>query len=169
MTPSTISPLDSVTFIILSMLLVFLAHRLVIYISIRKVQLVERPTEPKGAAAAQSAVATPKPTPLTIRISGLPNTISKDQLRTLLEDLHKTTPPCKNILYLSLVPSISSGTKKTATVSYQDVPKEFEHCKAFTVQHSATLLGSKEEICMQVDAHFCGLTPLDTPDKPTVE
>jgi len=109
----------------------------------------------------------PKLTPLTVRISGLPNTMTASELRSLLNDLHK--PARRNLQQLSLAPSLAGRLKKTATVSYRDVPRELKNCRQSVVTLSVPLPDSNEELDLQFDAHFFGLTPLYTPENPAVE
>lgn len=112
-----------------------------------------------------------KPVVLTVRISGISDSFLEIELRSILESLDDkgSNSESKRIISrLSLTPSVSGSTGKTATVSYRDLPEVLRPCMKppFSLD-PLTPNGHGES--MVVDTHFRGLTSLYTPETPSVE
>lgn len=139
----------------------------------------KRPAEPRPGPEVQ-----PRPQTRTnakrntLRISAIPIRITKEYLSKILEGLtplrNETTKGkhhrASNIHSLSLAPSASafdSDKYQVATVTFKEIPSALAVSNTDTI--IAVLEVEGEEIEVDVDMHFRGLTPLNNVSNPSVE
>lgn len=159
-------------------------------IEIRTASGTKRPAEPEPDPEVQPRQTSTSAKRITLRISSIPIRVTKEYLSRMLEGL---TPPRNqtdeaidqpqnpqkrhrgtNICSLSLAPSSSgydSDTYQVATVTFREIPTALAGCvsNTNTIIVSLGVDGGGEEIEVDVDSHFRGLTPLNHPSNPLVE
>lgn len=141
------------------------------------IQAAKRPAEAEAEdGAPTSSVAQPM---ITLRISCIPITATKDSLNQGLERLttHKNTISEgkrrreDNIRSFSLAPSplAIDSRYQVATVTFKEIPLALKPCLSDfgTIHIPVEVAGVKVELA--VDSHFQGLTPLNNPANPSVE
>lgn len=139
----------------------------------------KRPAEPGSGSEVQPQPRTGTGAKrITLRISGIPIRITKEYLSKALEGLaplrNETTEAkhhrASNIHSLSLAPSASafdSDKYQVATVTFKEIPSALSVSNTDTI--IAVLEVEGEEIEVDVDMHFRGLTPLNDVSNPSVE
>lgn len=149
---------------------------------------MKRPAEPVCGPAIQPhhQPKAPNLKPITLRMSNIPIGITKVNLSRILEGLEliRTTgieefPQTgakqrrrTNIHSLSLAPAASSFDSdqfQVATITFKEIPPELAHCVSETGPGIVTLEAEGEDIEVDVDTHFQGLTPLNHASSPSVE
>lgn len=139
----------------------------------------KRPAEPGPGPEVQPQLRTgANAKRTTLRISGIPIHITKEYLSKTLEGLaplqNETTGAkhhrVSNIHFLSLAPSAStfdSDKYQVATVTFKEIPSALAVSNTDTT--TAVLEVEGEEIEVDIDMHFRGLTPLNHASNPSVE
>lgn len=152
---------------------------------IRSASGTKRPAEPGPGPEVQPRQTSTSIKRITLRISRIPIRVTKEHLLMVLEGLAPLRNPTdeaidpkrhrgSNIYSLSLAPSSSvcdSEEYQVATVTFKEIPTALAGCvsNANTIIASLGLDGEGEEVEVDVDSHFRGLTPLNHPSNPLVE
>ncbi|KAL0631451.1 hypothetical protein Q9L58_009683 [Maublancomyces gigas] len=142
----------------------------------------KRPTEPGPDPEVQPRQTSTGIKRITLRISSIPIRVTKGRLLMILEGLTPFRNPTDeakrhrgtNIDSLSLAPSSSvcdSDAYQVATVTFKEIPTALAGCvsSASTIIASLGVDGGGEEIEVDVDSHFRGLTPLNHLANPSVD
>ncbi|TGZ77413.1 hypothetical protein EX30DRAFT_199508 [Ascodesmis nigricans] len=125
-------------------------------------------TSPTTSSGKSSGSVPHSSKPRSLRISGIPSTVSTADFRNFLEQLLPSPAGCsdENVLLLSLVPFL--GGAQVATVCFKNEPRVFATCSpGATVYITFTHEGKLHELV--VDCDFFGLTPLYCSSDPTEE
>lgn len=149
---------------------------------------IKRPAEPSRGLDIQPhpQLKAPNLKPITLRMSNIPIGITKVNLSRILEGLEliKTSDiedfrqtgakqlRGTNIHSLSLAPAASSfdtDQYQVATITFKEIPLELAHCVSEAGPAVVTLEAEGEDIEVDVDTHFQGLTPLNRASNPSVE
>lgn len=160
---------------------------------IRSASGTKRPAEPGPGPEVQPRQTSTSIKRITLRISRIPIRVTKEHLLMILEGLAPLRNPTdeeidqlrnptneakrhrgSNIYSLSLAPSSSvcdSEEYQVATVTFKEIPTALAGCvsNASTIIASLGVDGEGEEVEVDVDSHFRGLTPLNHPSNPLVE
>lgn len=116
---------------------------------------------------------------ITLRISSIPTTITKECLSQILESLKSQDTKTEgkrrresNIHSFSLAPSASapdSHRYQVATATFKEIPPSLVCCVSNTDTIHRWMEAAGERFEVGVDSHFRGLTPLNNPSNPSVE
>lgn len=139
-----------------------------------------RPAESIGLEIQPQAQ--PKPSiSITLRMSSIPITVTREGLCRILEGLatfhsfhidEAKHPRGSNIRSFSLAPSPSSFDSdkyQVATVTFCEIPTELVGCVSTTDTLIVWFKMEDEEIEVDVNSHFRGLTPLNYAPNPSLE
>lgn len=136
---------------------------------------IGQPSSHVQSATNDTTATRTKATGLAFRISCIPSRITGDQLLQILEGLPYSSSlggdligaGQHNVLGWSFAPSAASADSeryRTATVTFKSAPSEFQFPGT---SNCIDLIPNSPSVI--VDKHFYGLTPLNSPEQPTVE
>ena len=110
-------------------------------------------------------------TTFTLRITRIPDTVSRDDLYSILEENVEHTD---DVVHVSLAPApstLDSQSYQVATVCFREITSKFRTSKLYPDPHARPVVLEYGGHCLEVDVddHFFGLTPLSELDDPQVE